>query len=90
MPRLGQAGKVQQYPGAPCWAKTLKKNKNDKDMSKGPGSWDFPGGPVVKTSLSSTGGANSIPGQGAKTQCLVAKTLNTKQKQYYNEFQKDF
>ena len=64
--------------------------KNDKDMSKGHGSWDFPGGPVVKTSLSSTGGANSIPGQGAKTQCLVAKTLNTKQKQYYNEFQKDF
>ena len=64
--------------------------RNDKDMSKGYGSRDFPWGPVVMTSLSSTGGANSIPGQGAKTQCLVAKTLNTKQKQYYNKFQKYF
>ena len=27
---------------------------------------DFPGGPVVKTSPSSAGGAGSIPGQGAK------------------------
>ena len=29
-------------------------------------SWDFPGGPVVKTSPSNEGGAGSIPGQGAK------------------------
>ena len=29
-------------------------------------SWDFPGGPVVKTSRSNAGGAGSIPGQGAK------------------------
>ena len=27
---------------------------------------DFPGGPVVKTSPSSAGGADSIPGRGAK------------------------
>ena len=27
---------------------------------------DFPGGPVVKTLPSNTGGAGSIPGQGAK------------------------
>ena len=27
---------------------------------------DFPGGPVVKTSPSNTGGAGSVPGQGAK------------------------
>ena len=29
---------------------------------------DFPGGPVVKTSLSNAGGVGSIPGQG--TYCL--------------------
>ena len=28
--------------------------------------WDFPGGPVVKTSPSNAGGEGSIPGQGAK------------------------
>ena len=26
--------------------------------------WDFPGGPVVKTSPSSAGGVGSIPGPG--------------------------
>ena len=30
------------------------------------GGWDFPGGPVVKTLPSTTGGAGSIPGQGTK------------------------
>ena len=29
-------------------------------------SWDFPGGPVVKTLPSNAGGAASIPGGGAK------------------------
>ena len=33
----------------------------------------FPSGPVVKTSLSSAGHAASIPGQGAKVTCLLAK-----------------
>ena len=28
--------------------------------------WDFPGGPVVKTSPSNAGGVGSIPGRGAK------------------------
>ena len=28
--------------------------------------WDFPGGPVVKTSPSNAGGAGLIPGQGTK------------------------
>ena len=28
--------------------------------------WDFPGGPVVKTSPSNAGGASSSLGQGAK------------------------
>ena len=27
---------------------------------------DFPGGPVIKTSLSNAGGVSSIPGRGAK------------------------
>ena len=29
-------------------------------------SWDFPGGPVVKTSPSNAGSVGLIPGQGAK------------------------
>ena len=29
-------------------------------------SWDFPGGPVVKTLASSTGGVGSIPGWGIR------------------------
>ena len=31
-------------------------------------SWDFPSGPVVKTSPSNAWDANSIPGQGTKIQ----------------------
>ena len=34
----------------------------DKTHSRG----DFPGGPVIETSLSNAGGAGSIPVQGAK------------------------
>ena len=29
-------------------------------------SWDFPGGPIVKDLVSSTGGPDLIPGQGPK------------------------
>ena len=29
--------------------------------------WDFPGGPVVKTSPSNAGDVGSIPGQGTKS-----------------------
>ena len=39
---------------------------------------DFPGGPVVKTLLSSAGGMGSIPGQGAKIP--HASRLKTKTK----------
>ena len=52
--------------------------------------WDFPGSPVVKTSLSNAGGAGSIPGQGAKIpHALGSKNQNIKQKQYCNKFNKD-
>ena len=43
---------------------------------------DFPGGPVVKTSPSSAGGAGSLPGQGAKIpHASWPKNQNIKQKQ---------
>ena len=36
--------------------------------------WDFPGGPVVKTSPSNAAGMGLIPGWGAKIPtCLMAK-----------------
>ena len=60
----------------------------------------LPGGLVVKTLPSSTGGAVSIPGLGAKIPCLVAKKPKKKHKQtkkpamkqklYCNKFNKDF
>ena len=55
-------------------------------------SWDFPGGPVVKTSPSNAGGVGSIPGQGAKMPhtSWPQKQKNIKQKQYCNKFNKDF
>ena len=57
-------------------------------MSKGLG---LPGGPVVKTSHSISGGARSIPHQGAKIpHALWPKNQNIKQKQYCNKFNKDF
>ena len=48
--------------------------------------WDFPGGPVFKTSPSNSGTEDSIPSQGAKIQ----KNQNRKQKQYCKKFNKDF
>ena len=46
---------------------------------------DFLGGPVVKTSPSSAGGACSIPGGGAKIpHASGPKNQNIKQKQYCN------
>ena len=51
-------------------------------------SWDFPGGPVVKTLPSIAGGACYIPGQGGKIpHALQTKNQNIKQKQYCNKFQ---
>ena len=55
---------------------------------------DFPGGPVVKTSPSSTGDTGSISGQGANILHALNNNNNKKktikQKQYCNEFNKDF
>ena len=46
---------------------------------------------MVKTSPSSAGGAGSIPGQGAKIpHASRPKNQTIKQKQYCNEFNKDF
>ena len=52
---------------------------------------EFPGRPVVKTSLSNAGGVGLIPGQRAKTpHASQTKNQNIKQKQYCNKFNKDF
>ena len=40
--------------------------KDDADKCPKLLGWDFPGGPVVKTSPSNEGGAGSIPGGGAR------------------------
>ena len=54
-------------------------------------SWDFPGGPVVKTLSSNAGGAGSIPGRGAKIpHASWPKNQNIKQKQYCNKFNEEF
>ena len=59
------------------------------DVVQRKGPRNFPGGPVVKSSLSNAGG--SIPGQGTKIPpCVVAKKSEHKQqKQYFNKFNKD-
>ena len=56
---------------------------------------DVPGGPVVKTSPSRSGGKGSIPDQGAKIQhASQPKHQNIKQqikqKHYCNRFSEDF
>ena len=46
---------------------------------------------MVKTSLSSAGGAGSIPGRGAKIRhAWQSKNKKVKQKQYCSKFNKDF
>ena len=51
----------------------------------------LPGGPAVRTSPPSAGGAGVIPGQGAKiAHVLWPKNQNIKQKQYCDKFNKDF
>ena len=46
---------------------------------------------MVKTSPYNSGGAGSIPGQGAKIpHALGLKNQNIKEKQYCNKFNKDF
>ena len=52
---------------------------------------DFPGGPVVKTSPSSAGGAGSTPGRELRSHVPRGqKNHNIKRKQYCNKFNKDF
>ena len=52
---------------------------------------DLPGGPVVKTLPSNTGGASAIPGQGAKIpHTSRPKNKTIKQKQYCDKLNKDF
>ena len=64
-------------------------------LLRGP-AWDFPVGPVVKTSTSNAGGAGLIPDRGAKIPHALGtkkkKTLKKKKKrnQYCNKFNKDF
>ena len=41
----------------------------DISFNKGDLSWDFPGGPVFKTSPSNAEGVGSIPGWGARIPC---------------------
>ena len=48
------------------WWERVISQQGLKVVSQKMPSWDFPGGPVVKTSPSSAGGAGLIPGQGAK------------------------
>ena len=53
----------------------LESQIHEKEMD-----WDFPGGPVVKTSPSKAGSAGSIPGQGTKIPpALRPKNQNIKQ-----------
>ena len=68
----------------------IKKERNllKKKTNKTDG--DFSGGPAVKISPSSAGGAGSIPGFGAKIpHASQTRNQNIKQKQYCNKFNKD-
>ena len=48
-------------------------------LSRSSQGWEFPGGPVVKTSPSNAGGAGSIPGWGTKIpHALRPKNQNIK------------
>ena len=52
---------------------------------------EFPAGPVVKTSPSRAGGVGSISGRRDKIpHTSWPKHQNTKQKKYYNKYNKDF
>ena len=54
-------------------------------------SWNFPGGPWVKTSSSKAVSVGSVPGGGAKIpHALQPKNQNIKQKQYRTQFNKYF
>ena len=56
--------------------------------------WGFPGGSVIKTLPSNTGGEGSIPGQRPKLPHVQGqkkkKKKDIKHKQYCKKFNKDF
>ena len=62
-----------------------KRGKGQKEQL-----WDFPGGPVVRTSPSYVGGAGSISGEAKIPRASGPKNQNIKQKQYCYKFSKDF
>ena len=73
--------------------KDVKKNKNNNKtkQKKLYNPWDFSGSPVFKTSPPNAGGADSIPGKGAKIpHASQSENQNIKQKQYCYKFNKDF
>ena len=53
---------------------------------------NFPGGPVVKILPCNAGDVGLIPGWGVKIPqaCSQKTKQNIKQKQYFNQFKKDF
>ena len=54
-------------------------------------SGDLPGGPVAGSSPRKAGDVGSVPGQGAEIpHASWPKHQNMKQKQYCNEYNKDF
>ena len=65
----------------------------DISFNKGDLSWDFPGGPVFKTSPSNAEGVGSIPGWELGSRVPHSqKTKNVnflKSKQYYKKSKKD-
>ena len=87
-PQLERACAQQRTPKASKNKERKKFTKKKKKKTDG----DFSGGPAVKISPSSAGGAGSgsIPGQGAKIpHASQTRNQNIKQKQYCNKFNKD-
>ena len=85
-PQLERARAQRRGPNAAKNKINILKKKKKRSVYH-----DFPGCTVVKTSLSNAGGADSIPGRGAKIpHASRTKNQNIKQKQYCNKFNKDF
>ena len=88
-PQLERAQAQQQRPNASKNKEGKKFTKKKKNKKRPDG--DFSGGPAVKISPSSAGGAGLIPGRGAKIPHVSqTRNRNIKQKQYWNKFNKDF
>ena len=48
--------------------------------------WDFPGGPVVRSSSFNAEDVSLIPGLGTKTPCAQIKTQQSQINFFFNEF----